>query len=70
MTEIGKGSSNGFIASYVWYADSQAEADAVVRKCDEEHARGQAEYDAGHATTEMDVGDLYDMLSEEEAVSR
>lgn len=59
-----------FIASYVWYADTRAEADAIVRKCDEEHARGQAEYDAQHAATEMDVGDLYDMLSEEEAVGQ
>ena len=59
-----------FLASYVSYADSQAEADAVVRKCDEEHARGQAEFDAQHATTEADVGDVYDMLSEEEAVRK
>lgn len=35
-----------FLASYVYYADTQEEADEFVRRCDAEHDAGQAEYDA------------------------
>ena len=35
-----------FLASYVYYVDTQEEADEVVRRCDAEHDAGQAEYDA------------------------